>query len=455
MDLPCHRTPAPAIHGGAIRDVFAGLWDLEPFREFLPASCGGRDGSAADVLAVLDTVAYEHVPLSLAVGITGALFVLPVAGHAEGSLARETLGRIADDEVWLGGMMMTEPGCGTDLLNASSSAEAGAGSTRLRGVKHWSGLTGHADAWLVFARDEAARRSRRMGFYLAGGRAIADGFRVEAYYDAFGMAPIPYGRTAFDARIPSGNRLGERTPYTSVLAGILTGSRNAFAGMTHGFIRRALDDACDHTENRPAFGGALVDLDQVQARLDDIRFAECVTRAMCLHVVASTQRISSNDTKGSAEAGLIKALGTDLMAEAAEHLMILRGGEGYRRGGLGLCRFIDAHPFRVFEGPNDVLYDQLARRRMKDAGTDRVAELLSIAGFTPRSRAVAYLASADRTVQAQRDTVALGRILALTTCLRWAREAGGGFSRQERDLMARVGEARVGATLAGILTRPG
>jgi alkylation response protein AidB-like acyl-CoA dehydrogenase len=455
MELPCHRTPAAEIHAGAIRDLFAGIWDLAPFREFLPESCGGREGAAADVLAVLDTVAYEHVPLSLAVGITGALFILPVAAHAESSLALGTLQRIAGDEVWLGGMMMTEPGCGTDLLNATSTAEANGRSTRLRGVKHWSGLTGHADAWLVFARDEAARRSRRMGFYLAAGDAVAEGFTVESYYDAFGMAPIPYGRTSFDARIPSGNRLGDGAPFTSVLAGVLTGSRNAFAGMTHGFVRRVLHDARHHTESRPAFGGTLSDLDQVQARLDDIRFAECMTRAMCLHVATATHRISSRDTRGSATAGLIKALGTDLMAEAAEHLMILRGGEGYRRGGIGLCRFTDAHPFRVFEGPNDVLFDQFARRCVKEAGTGQVGALISATGFNPRSAAVRALMRMDRVAEVQRDVVLLGRLLATATCMQWAREAEGGFSPGERECIAAVGEERLGSGMARLLSRAG
>ena len=127
IDLPDHHMSQDRIREGAARELFRDLWDLDPFREYLPSSLGGSDGYAPELLAVLDTIAYQHLPLSLAVGITGALFVLPIAGHAAPGVALDTLGRVAGDEVWLGGMMMTEPGCGSDLLNARSTAESGQG----------------------------------------------------------------------------------------------------------------------------------------------------------------------------------------------------------------------------------------------------------------------------------------------------------------------------------------
>lgn len=451
--LPDHHMSQDAIRDGAIRDFFRDLWDLDPFREYLPASVGGTDGCAPELLAVLDTIAYEHLPLSLAVGITGALFILPLAGHAAPGVSRDTLERVAGDEVWLGGMMMTEPSCGSDLLNACSTAEPNGASTRLRGEKHWSGLTGHADGWLVFARDDGARRSRSMGFYLAGPPAVSEGFEVREYYSAFGLAPIPYGRTAFDARVPKENRLGDDLPFTRVVGGVLCGSRKIFAGMAHGAARRCLDEATRHTDGRRAFGGPLSDLDQVQARLDDLRFSECLTRALCFRVMEMSPRITSTDHAASHPALLVKALGTELMAESAENLALLRGGEGYRRSVAGFSTLADAYPYRVFEGPNDVLFEQYARGAMKAAGTTDVAELLDVAGFSGRSCASGALLDVPCTPTSQREVVLLGSILGLAELVSRVVDGVGGFTSVERDLVARVGEERLAAGLAKLRVR--
>jgi alkylation response protein AidB-like acyl-CoA dehydrogenase len=454
LDLPDHHMSQERIHGGAIRDLFRDLWDLDPFREYLPGSVGGSDGCAAELLAVLDTVAYEHLPLSLAVGITGALFILPVVGHAAPSVASDTLERIGGDEVWLGGMMMTEPSCGSDLLSAGTTAEPNGSSTRLRGVKHWSGLTGHADAWLVFARDDSARRSRSMGFYVASPAAATDGFEVEEYYSAFGLAPIPYGRTAVDTKVPNSNRLGDDLPFTKVMGGILCGSRKIFAGMAHGFARRCLDEAARHTDGRRAFGAPLSELDQVQARLDDLRFSECLTRALCFRVMEMSPRVTSTDHAASHAALLVKALGTELMAESAENLALLRGGEGFRRNITGFSTLADSYPYRVFEGPNDVLYEQYARGAMKAAGTTDVAEVIAAAGFLGRSCAVRGLLDLPFTPTTQRDVVLLGSIIGLADAVTWVTEGGEGrFTPDERRLVERVGEEKIASGLAKLRVR--
>jgi len=457
LDLPDHHMPQSRIRDGAIRDLFRDLWDLDPFREYLPASVGGTDGRAADLLAVLDVVAYEHLPLSLAVGITGALFILPIDGHAAPDVARDTLQRVAGDDVWLGGMMMTEPSCGSDLLNACSTAESTGSATRIRGEKHWSGLTGHADSWLVFARDDAARRSRRMGFYVAPPGAVREGFRVQEFYSAFGLAPIPYGRTKFDAEIPSANRLGDSLPYTRVMAGILCGSRKIFAGMAHGHARRCLDEATRHTRDRQAFGGSLSDLDQVQARLDDLRFSECLTRAFCFRVIEMSERITSTDPKAGHGALLVKALGTELMATSAENLALLRGGEGYRRSVEGFSSLVDSYPYRVFEGPNDVLFEQYARGAMKAADTTDITELLLRTGVLVRGNALRILLEMQLTPTTQREVVLLGQVLGIAELVSSITGVDGheGFTETERALVQRVGEEKIAAGLATLAVRCG
>ena len=294
-----------------------------------------------------------------------------------------------------------------------------------------------------------------MGFHVVPPGAVRDGFRVQEYYSAFGLAPIPYGRTAFDAEIPDTNRLGDALPFTKVMGGILCGSRKVFAGMAHGHARRCLDEAMRHTHDRHAFGGTLSDLDQVQGRLDDLRFSECMTRALCFQVISMSARVNSTDPHASHPALLIKALGTELMAESAENLAMLRGGEGYRRDVIGFSRLVDSYPYRVFEGPNDVLFEQYARGSMKAAHTTDVAQVLEATGFTSRSTAVAALLDMPLSPITQREIVLLGQVLAVADCMGWVAGAEGRFTPAEEELVQRVGEERIAAGMAQLVVRCG
>ena len=52
----------------------------------------------------------------------------------------------------MGGLMITEPDYGTDALNMQTTYVEHDDHYHIEGVKHWGGLTGWADLWLVTAR---------------------------------------------------------------------------------------------------------------------------------------------------------------------------------------------------------------------------------------------------------------------------------------------------------------
>jgi alkylation response protein AidB-like acyl-CoA dehydrogenase len=434
LDLRDSRLGPAGTREGVIREVFRDLWDLAPFREYVPEEFGGRGGEAAGVLAVVDAVASEHPALALSLALTGALFALPVAAHGRRETQSEVFARLLGDEVCLGGMMMTEPGCGTDVLRAETQITPTAGGFRVQGMKHWSGHTGHADYWLVFGSRPGGSRAQSRGYVVAEARAgggpsvqgAGDPFRVEEYYSAWGLQPIPYGRTRVDARVPEAAWLGEEKTYTEVLGGVLTGSRLTFAGPCHGAIRGILRRAREHVEHRHVGGHPLRFRDQVQARVTAIRMAELYTRALCLRV-ADLDRVRSIRGPRTWEATLVKAWATDLMSDAAEHFAILRGASGYDIGGPGLGAVVTSHPWRIFEGPNDVLFEQLARGRAKALGARALGPLLDDAWHD----APPDLRGLDEELSLQRQWVTAGRILAAACSYSWARSHETAFEPQE------------------------
>lgn len=431
-----------AVNRGAVRSIFGQLWDLAPFQSFLPAEPAAAADQTRLVLALLDAMAYHELGVALATALNGMLFLLPVATLAEPARAAEILDRFRGDRVTLGGMMMTEPSCGTDLLALRTVVARRAGNLRLSGLKHWAGFTGHADFWIVFARNAEASSSDRRGFFLAETHPGDPSFHVEEYYDARGLAPIPYGRTRIDATLRADAILGHGRRYPSVLAEILQRSRLAYAGLAHGFVRRALDRAELRAWTRRAFGRPLAEHDQVAARLERMRVAELLLRAMCLHVARENRSLLRLHPGARTESIIVKTTASALMCDAAEHLAVLRGAEGFRDG-PGVADLVDAHPFRIFEGPNDVLLEQVARARPGGRASLRLGSLFQSLGFEARQRVLVRLLEERVQPCRQRERVVLGRVVGLLSALRWTCDAASAFTDAEHALARRVVEGDV------------
>lgn len=444
LSLPDHRTGQDAIEGGLIRELFADVWDCGPFSPYLPEEMGGSGANAASVISMLDTTSYHHLPLSLAIALNGGLFLLPVTRYADASLAEEVLARFSGDDPVIGGMMMTEPGCGTDLFAAATAANRSASGTRIQGEKHWSGMTGHADYWLIFARDDEAPRRERFAYHLAPVREANGGIEVKEYYRAQGLSPIPYGRTRLDVELASNTRLGTGEAYPTIVASILQRSRLTTSGVAHGFLRRLVDEARAHTESRIVLGRPLSALDQVASRLERIEYAEILTRAMCAFVVEQVGSLheASSETRGCSL--VIKALAADLMWESAGNLGLLRGSSGYRGTAFGFGAIADAHPFRIFEGPNDMLYDQIAGDALRRRCGETLGDLLALRSFVPESKVVSQLLDYELQGLAQRERVLVGRALAVGDALSWMTSADSLFTARERQLAQEQGEADIG-----------
>ncbi|MDD2636951.1 MAG: acyl-CoA dehydrogenase family protein, partial [Bacteroidales bacterium] len=58
-------------------------------------------------------------------------------------------------------------------------------------------------------------------------------------------------------------------------------------------------------------------------------------------------------------ANSVKSVVTDYMQEAAQSFLQLVGAKGYRLDHLAGRSLVDSRPFQIFEGSNDILYQQV------------------------------------------------------------------------------------------------
>jgi len=343
------------------RDIMAD----KPLSVCIPKEYGGRGTEVKECLALVDAASYESLALSLTFGINISLFLEPVAKYAQEPVKDNIFNRFLTRQN-MGGLMITEPDYGSDALNMQTSNVKKGSMYHIKGIKHWQGLTGLADYWLITSRQKNDNNElgRDIDFFICDVQQPDQSIVVEELYNSMGLYPIPYGKNIIDIQVPEQFKLQPESTGLKLMMDLLNRSRYHFAGMGIGFIRRMLDEAIKHCSSRIIGGRPLMALDQVQHQISRIQSAFTVCSAMCIRSSACSS-INHNLATSTIEANSMKAYVTDLMQESAQILTQLSGANGYKAESIGTRGIVDSRPFQIFEGSNEMLYSQISDMILK------------------------------------------------------------------------------------------
>lgn len=336
-----------------------------PLSVAIPENYGGRGVIVKECLGLLSAASYESLPLSLTFGINIALFLEPVAKYGNEEVKPEIFKRFLERQN-MGGLMITEPDYGSDALNMQTYNTEQDGTYHIKGTKHWQGLTGMADYWLITSRSKNAQGvlGRDIDFFICDETKENQKVIVEELFDNLGLYMIPYGRNKLNLQIPEQFKLQPESTGIKMMLDILHRSRMQFPGMGMGFIKRMLDEALDHCERRIVGGKNLLSLDQVQHQISRIQSAYTVCSAMCFRS-SGRSGIDKNLSLENIEANSMKTVVTDLMQECAQTATQLFGAQGFRISNIAGRGIVDSRPFQIFEGSNEMLYSQISEAVIK------------------------------------------------------------------------------------------
>ena len=396
----------------ALREIMS----VNPLSVGIPEQYGGRGGLMHENIALLAAASYESLALSLTFGINSALFLQPVGKYGQEEIKANVFKRFLEEKT-MGGLMITEPDYGSDALNMQTSFTEVDGLAYIKGKKHWAGLTGWAEFWLLTARQqtESGNLQRDIDFFICDVNAPGQQIEVEEFYENLGLYMIPYGRNNIDVKIPVQYKLQPHSTGVKMMLDLLHRSRMQFPGMAMGFIHRMLDEAIAHCQQRFVGGKSLFGYDQVQQRLSKLQASYTVCSALCANS-SEKAGIDVDLVPHGLEANAVKSVVTDLMQEAAQSLVQLVGAKAYQISHIGGRGTADSRPFQIFEGSNDILYAQISEgliklmKRAKETNLYRFLKEFDLTG-----NAVDYIKeqtsfNIDFQMQ-QRKLVELGRVI--------------------------------------------
>ncbi len=350
---------------GIPANVLQELMSENPLALCIPRPYGGLGGNVKENIAFVSVAAYESLALSLTLGINNALFIQPLAKYGQKAVKHKIFSQFLNNST-MGGLMITEPDFGSDALSMQTSYSEKDGFYHLRGKKHWAGLTGMADFWVLTARriSESGSLMHDIDMFICDVNAPRQKIVVEEYFENLGLYQIPYGRNRIDVYIPEEQKLIPQTTGIQMLLDLLHRSRFQFPGMGLGFIKRILDEAISHTKSRLVGSKNLYDYDQVQNRLSRLQANFTICSAFCLRS-GEIAGIENNLSSLGLEANIIKSVTSDIMQESAQSLLQLFGAKGYKINNIAGRSVVDSRPFQIFEGSNDILYNQIAESVLK------------------------------------------------------------------------------------------
>ncbi len=233
----------------------------------------------------------------------------------------------------IGGMCMSEPSSGTDVLGMKSNAvfDSELGGYILNGTKMWitngtldtPNETG--DIYLIYARTGTSSKMDITSFIV---EKDMEGFRLgQKIEDKLGMRASPTAELVFDnVFIPKDNVMGQVNQATLCMMRNLEIERVVLAAMAIGIARRCIDEMILYSKERSAFGKNTIEFGQIQKAISE-SYAEYMAGRSYLYTLANGLDLESYGNGLDADG--VKLYAAKMAKNVADRAIQVMGGFGY------------------------------------------------------------------------------------------------------------------------------
>jgi acyl-CoA dehydrogenase len=276
---------------------------------------------------------------------------------------REWLPRVASGEA-IAAFAMTEPECGSDAANMSTSAMRDGNEWVIVGEKTLISNGGIADFYVTFARTGEGEGARGLSAFIVPAELVTVAERIET------IAPHPLARLIYDnVRVPADAIIGEPGEGFRIGMETLNLFRVTVGAAALGFAKRALDEALKFATSRRLGSGTLADNAVTQAKLADMALAIDAT-ALLIYRAAWQQDVGGVDGGfgNRRAAAMAKLHATESAQQVIDAAVQMHGGAGVTKGVKVEELYRDIRALRIYEGASEVQRQIIARDLLKGAG---------------------------------------------------------------------------------------
>jgi len=322
----------------------------------MPEEYGGSGGTFAHESAIIEAIGHVGVE-GFGIPPHNSIVAPYILAYGSEEQKRKWLPAMARGEL-IGAIAMTEPGAGSDLQGVKTRAERDGNQYRINGSKTFITNGQLANLVIVVTKTDPSQGAKGVSLIVVETDEV-DGFRRGRNLDKIGLKSNDTSELFFeDMRVPTANLLGSEEGQGFVqLMQQLPQERLQIGTAAIAMIERALGLTIDYVKERKAFGKAILEFQNTQFKLAELKTEATVGRVFYNDCVA--RHISGG--LDPATASMAKYWLTDLQGKVVDECLQLHGGYGYMNEYPIARMYRDARVQRIYGGTNEIMKLLIAR----------------------------------------------------------------------------------------------
>lgn len=311
--------------------LFRKLGELGLLGITVPETYGGGGLDALASVIVHEELSASDPGFCLAYLAHSMLIVNNFAVNASDEQKKKILPKLCSGE-WVGGMAMSEPDIGTDVLGMSTTARKEGNDYIVNGRKMWitNGTIDEqgtpADAILLYAKTGEKNGRAQISSFLV--EKSFKGYNVgQKIRDKLGMRASNTAELVFDnCRVPATHLIGHEGDSMLHMMRNLEIERVTLAAMSLGIARRSLEIMNKYAQDRSAFGSSLNKFGQIQKYIAE-SYAEY--KASRCYVYDTARKLDLTKEGNRMDSDGVKLVATTMAKNVADRAIQVLGGYGY------------------------------------------------------------------------------------------------------------------------------
>ncbi len=326
----------------------------------VPEEWGGAGMDNVSYAVAMEEISRGCAGTGVIMSVSNSLYCDPVMKYGTDEQKKEFLTPFASGKK-IGAFALTEPMSGSDAAEMRTVAVKRGSEYVLDGTKNFITNGPQADAILVFAMTDRAKRHKGISAFLVP--ADAKGFSRGKPDDKVGIRASGSCSLFYEACVlPERYRLGGEGDGFKIAMGTLDGGRIGIAGQALGIAAAALEEATAYAKERKAFGQPISQFQAIQFMLADMATELDAARLLTLRAAF----LKDKGVRHSAESAMAKLYASEMSERVTSKAIQIHGGYGYVKDYDAERHWRDSRITEIYEGTSEIQRLVIAASVLKD-----------------------------------------------------------------------------------------
>jgi alkylation response protein AidB-like acyl-CoA dehydrogenase len=316
----------------------------------IPEAYGGAGGDFLHRVVLVQEMGYSPAGACISSAIVGDFLAADILHHASEAQKRDILPKMATGalRVCFG---MTEPDSGSDPASMRTTAVRDGDHYVINGAKTY--ISNSLSAGLILVACKTAPELGNRGITLFFVEPDRPGFRRGRKLKKMGMNACETGELFFDdVRVPASSMYGPENGGFKMMMASLNQDRLIWPLLGHASAQRAFDETVAFVQNRRAFGQRVMDFQNTQFRLAEMKTDLAVGKSFlddCLRAWTETGHLDPD------LCAMAKLWLPEMEGRVIDRCVQLHGGAGYMDEYPVSRLYTAARLHRIFAGTDEIM----------------------------------------------------------------------------------------------------